>query len=307
MIDQRPRIVAFSTDQFELPLPPGHRFPMVKYRWLRESLNDLEQIDVCPPPAATDEQLMLCHDPAYVRQLCEGRLDEQAMRKIGFPWSAAMVERSRRSVGATLAACEQAYGSAPGVAFNLAGGTHHAHRNFGSGYCCFNDAAVACHWMQKNHAGLRVTVIDLDVHQGDGTAAILAGRPNTTTCSIHGAANFPFQKCESDIDIALADGTTDAEYLRAVHHALERLDARPRSDLLIYLAGADPLESDKLGRLSVSPAGLLERDRTVFAFARAHAIPIAVAMAGGYSDPIELTVKAHRQTFEAAIAAYCQT
>ncbi|HSG20918.1 MAG TPA: histone deacetylase [Burkholderiaceae bacterium] len=307
MASPAPLIKAFSTDQFELPLPQGHRFPMVKYRWLRESLNALEQIEVCPPPAATDEQLMLCHDADYVHQLCTGQLDGQAMRRIGFPWSEAMVERSRRSVGATLAACEQAYGSAPGVAFNLAGGTHHAHRNFGSGYCCFNDAAVACHWMQKNHAGLRVTIIDLDVHQGDGTATILAGRPNTLTCSIHGASNFPFQKCESDIDIALADGTTDADYLGAVHQLLEQLDTLTRPDLLIYLAGVDPLESDKLGRLSISLAGLLERDRAVFAFARARAIPIAVAMAGGYSDPIELTVQAHRQTFEAAIQAYCLT
>ena len=178
------------------------------------------------------------------------------------------------------------------------------HRNFGSGYCCFNDAAVACLWMQKNHAGLRVTVIDLDVHQGDGTATILAGHPNTTTCSIHGASNFPFQKYESDIDIALADGTTDADYLHAVHQLLERLDALPARPADLF-AGADPLESDKLGRLSISLTGLLERDRAVFAFAKARAIPIAVAMAGGYSDPIELTVQAHRQTFEAAISAYC--
>lgn len=298
-------IKAFSTDQFELPLPVGHRFPMVKYRMLKESLQQLSAISLESPPAATDEQLLLCHDSVYIEQLCTGSLDEKAMKRIGFPWSPAMVERSRRSVGATIAACEAAYFSEPKVAFNLAGGTHHAHRNFGSGYCCFNDAAVACCWMQT-HWGLgQVTIIDLDVHQGDGTAAILAERNETLTCSMHGASNFPFRKTRSDIDIALADGTGDEAYLEALHGLLQTLDQAVAHELIIYLAGADPLESDRLGRLSLSHNGLRARDEAVFTFAKTRGIPIAVAMAGGYADPIELTVQAHRQTFECAIDLFC--
>ena len=298
-------IKAFSTDQFELPLPAGHRFPMAKYRMLKESLLDITAISLQSPPAATDEQLLLCHDPHYVEQLCTGSLDEKAMKRIGFPWSPAMVERSRRSVGATIAACEAAYCSEPKVAFNLAGGTHHAHHDFGSGYCCFNDAAVAACWMQT-HWGLgQVTIIDLDVHQGDGTAAILAGRDKTLTCSIHGASNFPFRKTRSDMDIALADGTRDEEYLQALAGLLKTLDSTSEHDLIIYLAGADPLESDRLGRLSLSHGGLRARDEAVFAFAKKRGIPIAVAMAGGYADPVALTVQAHRQTFECAVDLFC--
>jgi acetoin utilization deacetylase AcuC-like enzyme len=300
-------IQAFSTDQFELPLPTGHRFPMAKYRMLKESLLDIAAISLQSPPAATDEQLLLCHDPVYVEQLCTGSLDEKAMKQIGFPWSPAMVERSRRSVGATIAACEAAYCLEPKVAFNLAGGTHHAHHNFGSGYCCFNDAAVAACWMQT-HWGLgQVTIIDLDVHQGDGTAAILAGRDKTLTCSIHGASNFPFRKTRSDIDIALADGTRDEEYLQALAGLLKTLDSTSEHDLLIYLAGADPLEDDRLGRLSLSHEGLRARDEAVFTFAKKRGIPIAVAMAGGYADPIALTVQAHRQTFECAAKLFCNS
>ena len=309
-------IKAFSTDQFELPLPAGHRFPMVKYRQLRESLEGHETICLLEPPAASDEQLMLCHNPLYVKQLCTGTLDEKAMKRIGFPWSVAMVERSRRSVGATIAACEAACEAAyqstlgspsfssPAIAFNLAGGTHHAHSDFGSGYCCFNDAAVACFWMQSQSSVERVTIIDLDVHQGDGTAALLSGRPNTLTCSIHGQSNFPFRKCESDIDIGLPDRTTDNDYLNAVHELLEAIDRHPQSDLLIYLAGVDPLREDRLGRLHVSLEGLYRRDQLVLRFAKDRGIPIAIAMAGGYSEPIELTVKAHLQTFECALEVY---
>lgn len=298
-------IKAYSTDQFELPLPAGHRFPMAKYRMLKESLQSFATISLENPPAASDEQLWLCHDPVYVEQLCTGRLDDKAMKRIGFPWSPAMVERSRRSVGATIAACETAYFGEPKVAFNLAGGTHHAHREFGSGYCCFNDAAVACCWMQNRWGLGQVTIIDLDVHQGDGTAAILANRPSTFTCSIHGASNFPFRKTRSDIDIALADGTADDEYLKALHGLLLTLSSFTKHDLLIYLAGADPLENDRLGRLSLSLDGLRARDEAVLGFAKTRGIPIAVAMAGGYAEPIELSVEAHRQTFESAARLFC--
>lgn len=309
-------IKAFSTDQFELPLPAGHRFPMLKYRQLRESLQGHETICLLEPPAASDEQLMLCHDPLYVKKLCRGELDEKAMKRIGFPWSVAMVERSRRSVGATIAACEAAceaaypstHGSlsfsSPAIAFNLAGGTHHAHYDFGSGYCCFNDAAVACCWMQNQGGVERVAIIDLDVHQGDGTAALLRGRPNTLTCSIHGQSNFPFRKCESDIDIGLPDGTADNDYLNAVQALLEAIDAHTQPSLIIYLAGVDPLREDRLGRLHVSLEGLYRRDQLVLRFAKDRGIPIAIAMAGGYSEPIELTVRAHRQTFECALEVY---
>lgn len=291
----------FHTDHFVLPLPPGHRFPMEKYARLRMRIasSPLFAPEALREPAAADDAALLrAHDASYVRQVCEGSLDAAALRRIGFPWSAAMVERSRRSAGATLAACRAALED--GCAASLAGGTHHAHRDFGSGFCVFNDAAVAALAMLAEGLAQRVAVVDCDVHQGDGTATILAGHPATFTFSIHGAKNFPFRKAHSDLDIELPDGTTDAPYLAALDRGLEAVFDGFAPDLVIYLAGADPYADDRLGRLALSMAGLAERDRRVLDACRRRGSALAIAMAGGYARNIDDTVAIHAATLELA-------
>jgi acetoin utilization deacetylase AcuC-like enzyme len=224
-----------------------------------------------------------------------GTLEPKEQREIGFPWTPGMVERSRRSVGATIAACHSAMRD--GIAVNLAGGTHHAYRDKGSGFCVFNDAAVAARVMQKkSEPGFKIAVIDLDVHQGNGTAAIFKNDPGVFTLSLHGEKNFPFRKEPSDLDVPLADGVSDEVYLEALNGALAQLSRLFEPQLLIYLAGADPHEGDRLGRLKLTNAGMLARDRMVFEYARRLNVPIAVSMAGGYGVNIETTVAVHRQT-----------
>ena len=234
------------------------------------------------------------HDGGYVAAVTNGTLDTQAQRRVGFPWSPAMVERSRRSAGATLAACRTALDSGCGI--NLAGGTHHAHRAHGEGFCVFNDAAVAARAMQAEGRAARVVIIDCDVHQGNGTAAILARDDTIFTFSIHGAKNFPFHKERSDLDIALDDGVGDAEYLAALDQGLCQAIELSRADLAIYLAGADPFADDKLGRLALSKRGLAARDQMVFEYSRQAGLPVAITMAGGYARAIEDTVDIHFQT-----------
>lgn len=287
----------YYADHFVLPLPPGHRFPMVKYARLRERLGAsgvFAAEDFQVPAAATDAELGRAHDAGYIHRVATGELAADEQRRIGFPWSAAMVERSRRSAGATLAACRSAL--AEGCAANLAGGTHHAHRDFGSGFCVFNDAAVAALAMRAEGRVEHIAVIDCDVHQGDGTAAILAAEPAVFTCSLHGAKNFPFRKATSDLDIELADDTGDAAYLHALDGALERVFGDFRPQLVIYLAGADPYAGDRLGRLALSREGLAERDRHVLARCRHDGVPVAIAMAGGYAHEIDDTVDIHCNT-----------
>ena len=295
---------AFHSDRFVLPLPPGHRFPRSKYRLLRERVDGLADLDVREAEAASEDDLERVHAPAYVAAVLHGTLSATEQRAIGFPWSQEMVDRSRRSVGATLAAARAALDE--GVAANLAGGTHHAAAARGSGYCVFNDVAVVTRQLQSE-APLRVVVVDLDVHQGDGTAAIFAGDDSVFTLSLHGAKNFPFRKAASDLDVALPDGCTDAEYLAALDGALDALwrehAARP-FDLAFYLAGADPHEGDRLGRLKLSAAGLLERDRRVLAGLGARRIPVALAMAGGYGHDLDVTVAIQAATIVAAIVAW---
>lgn len=286
---------AFYADHFVLPLPEGHRFPMSKYRLLRDGIAGTPGLDLCEAPAATDTQLLLAHDPVYVQKVVTGTLDSKEQREIGFPWTPDMVERSRRSVGATIAACHSAMQN--GIAVNLAGGTHHAYRDKGSGFCVFNDAAVAARVMQRQSAAsLPIAIIDLDVHQGNGTAAIFKNDPSVFTLSLHGDKNFPFRKEPSDLDVPLADGVSDAVYLQALGKALEDLDSAFRPQFIIYLAGADPHEGDRLGRLKLTDAGMLARDRVVFDYAQHLNIPIAISMAGGYGTKIETTVAVHRQT-----------
>ncbi|MDN3987641.1 histone deacetylase family protein [Zwartia vadi] len=286
---------AFYADHFVLPLPEGHRFPMSKYRLLRDGIAGAPGLRLCEAPAATDTQLLLAHDPVYVQKVLNGTLEPKEQREIGFPWTSEMVERSRRSVGATIAACQSALRD--GISVNLAGGTHHAYRDKGSGFCVFNDAAVAARFMQRQSASdLAVAIIDLDVHQGNGTAAIFKNDPTVFTLSLHGDKNFPFRKEPSDLDVPLADGVSDEAYLEALVDALAQLDKLFEPQLLIYLAGADPHEGDRLGRLKLTNAGMLARDRIVFEHARRLNVPIALSMAGGYGVDIETTVAVHRQT-----------
>ncbi|WP_073467477.1 histone deacetylase [Rhizobacter sp. OV335] len=300
---------AFHSDHFVLPLPDGHRFPMQKYRLLREAAESEPRLRLQEAPAATDGELALAHTPDYVTAVSEGTLSAAAQREIGFPWTPRMVERSRRSVGATIAAARAAL--AEGIAANLAGGTHHAYADKGGGYCVFNDVAVAARlmqaeWHRHHRALLRIAVIDLDVHQGNGTAAIFRDDPTVFTLSLHGERNFPFRKEASDLDVALPDGCRDAEYLAALDAALGELwrrHAQGAPGLVFYLAGADPHEGDRLGRLKLTSAGLAERDRRVFDAARERRIPVAISMAGGYGREIADTVAVQLTTLRGALAS----
>ena len=292
---------AFYSDQFVLPLPEGHRFPIQKYRLLRELLIAQAIIsaeNLIVPDAATDEQLTLVHDVDYVRKVQTGQLTDKEIRRMGFPWSPELVERSRRSVGGTINACRAALDD--GIAANLAGGTHHAFPDFGAGFCVFNDVAVAARVMVAERRVKRVVIIDCDVHQGDGTAFIFAEDTRVFTFSIHGARNFPFRKQQSDLDIELEDDTGDADYLSAletgVHYAIELAEA----DLAIYLAGADPFVGDRLGRLAVSKTGLAARDRFVLGICRAKKLPVAVVMSGGYARNMQDIVEIHAETIRTA-------
>jgi acetoin utilization deacetylase AcuC-like enzyme len=302
---------AFYADQYVLPLPAGHRFPMAKYARLRERLvQTLPQVQLTPAPAASDGELALVHDPAYIQAVASGSLSAERQREIGFPWSPQMVERSRRSAGATVAAARLALGAAAGrqgLAGNLAGGTHHASAGKGAGFCVFNDVAVAARLMQaewsRSHRRarpLQVAVIDLDVHQGNGTASIFAGDPSVFTLSLHGAKNFPFRKEASDLDIDLPDGCGDVAYLEALEQALAELERRFEAGLIFDLAGADPHEGDRLGRLKLSYDGLLARDRRVFDWAWQRRIPLAFVMAGGYGHDIETSVQVQVNTWQVA-------
>jgi acetoin utilization deacetylase AcuC-like enzyme len=268
---------------------------MRKYSLLRESVAaQLPDVSFEEAPHTTDGVLALAHHPNYIHRVTSGALTESEQKQIGFPWSPEMVERSRRATGATIAACRAAIEE--GVAVNLAGGTHHAHADFGQGFCVFNDAAVAARLMQAERRVSRVAIIDLDVHQGDGTAAILARDDSVFTLSIHGERNYPFTKASSDLDVALPDGTGDAEYLAQLSNALKQMFERFSPQLLIFLAGADPYEGDRLGRLSLSMEGMAARDAAVMQAAREHDLPVAIAMAGGYGRTIEDTVAVHTQT-----------
>ena len=274
---------------------------MPKYHLLRERLlaeRSLAPEDFIIPEPATDAQLLRAHDAEYIEKVKNGDLSAKEQRRIGFPWTPQMVERSRRSVGATIAACRIAL--TEGVAVNLAGGTHHAFRDHGEGYCVFNDSAVAARVMQDEDRVRRVVILDCDVHQGNGTAAILAGDSTIFTFSVHGAKNFPFHKEKSDLDLELPDGTGDAIYLDAVEEGARRSIAMANADLAIYLAGADPYQADRLGRMAVSMAGLAERDRIIFDLCRENSLPFAVAMAGGYSPNVEDIVAIHTQTIRLA-------
>ncbi len=295
----------FYSDHFVLPLPEGHKFPMVKYSMLREKVGEA---GICGPgelrvpEAATDGQILRAHDEDYLERAKAGELSRKEVRRIGFPWSERMIERSRRASGGTIGACLAALEE--GFSANLAGGTHHAFAHRGEGFCVFNDAPIAAREMQNMGLVGRAVIVDTDVHQGNGSASILSGDDSVFTFSIHGAKNFPFHKEESDLDIELADDARDDEYLEALEWGLEKSLAASNPQLAIYLAGADPFEGDRLGRLSVSKEGLAERDRIVLETLRNRNIPVAVVMAGGYSNNVEDTVEIHLNSVKRAASLH---
>lgn len=287
---------AYYCDHFVLPLPPEHRFPMAKYRLLRERVAAelVPPVQLLEPPAATDAEILRCHDAAYLERVKSGLLTSKEIRKIGFPWSPYLVERSRRSVGGTLAAARSAL--ADGVSVNLAGGTHHAQAGEGQGYCVLNDTAIAARAMQAEGRIRRALIVDCDVHQGNGTAVIFVDDPSVFTFSIHGEKNFPFHKATSDLDIGLPDGVGDAGYLDALATGMRAALDSARPDLIFYLAGADPFAGDTLGRLCLSKDGLLARDRLVLEAGQQAGLPLVVVMAGGYARDVQDIVDIHFQT-----------
>ncbi len=287
---------AFYCDHFVLPLPAEHRFPMEKYRLLRERVAQLNMpdIELLQPLRAADEDLLRAHDADYVSKACAGTLEPKLLRRIGFPWSPQMIERSRRSSGGTMAALQAAL--AEGVAVNLAGGTHHARSDRGGGYCVFNDSVVAARWAQSQGLLQRLLVIDLDVHQGDGTAQICRDDPSIFTLSLHGERNYPLDKQVSDLDVPLPDGSDDSHYLAQLAWALAEARLRFDADAAIYLAGADPFKGDRLGRLALSQQGLRERDRRVLEWCQIQGLPVAVTMAGGYANQVNEIVDIHLGT-----------
>lgn len=306
---------AFYNDVFSLSLPSGHRFPMGKYRRLREVLEarlpQMPGLTLQVSESATAGELALAHDPGYVAAVFDGTLSAEQVREIGFPWTPSMVERSRRSVGATIAAARAAL--AEGIAGSLGGGTHHALADRGGGYCVFNDLAVAARLMQaerhRRHPeqGLRVAVIDLDVHQGNGTAAIFDGDHTVFTLSMHGARNFPFRKVPGDLDVDLPDGCGDDEYLAALDGALAELWRRHGDHppgLVFYQAGVDVHVDDRLGRLSLTAAGIAERDRRVMQQVSERGIPLVLTMGGGYGEDMDTTVMLQTRTWETAYATW---
>jgi acetoin utilization deacetylase AcuC-like enzyme len=291
----------FYSGDFVLPLPPHHRFPMGKYARLRDRLlasGEFADRDFRVPEAASDAEITRAHCPRYLGRIASGDLTPAEMKAIGFPWSERMVERSRRSSGATLAAAREAL--TRGWSANLAGGTHHAFRDRGEGFCVFNDAAITARAMQAEAGLQRIAIIDCDVHQGNGTASIFRDDDSVFTFSIHGARNFPFAKEASDLDIELADGTGDDEYRWHLERGLDETLERSHPQLAIYLAGADPYEGDRLGRLKLTKRGLARRDDLVLGTLHARGIPVAVAMAGGYARDIEDSVEIHANTIVAA-------
>ncbi len=289
----------YYSDTFALPLPEGHRFPIAKYALLREQVVAERSGDLFIAEAAADADILRAHDRDYLRRMQSALMEEREMRRIGFPWSPQLVERSRRSVGATIGACRAAL-AGDGFAVSLAGGTHHAYADHGEGYCVFNDSAIAARVMQAEGRIRRALIVDCDVHQGNGTAAIFAEDETIFTFSIHSAKNYPFHKERSHLDIALDDGTGDEAYLAALEDGLSEAIERSRADLAIYLAGADPYQGDRLGRLKLTKDGLLARDRLVFETCRAAGIPVAITMAGGYGRNIADTVEIHANTVRLA-------
>jgi acetoin utilization deacetylase AcuC-like enzyme len=288
---------AFAHDVYTYPLPSGHRFPLAKYRLVREGAEAFDGIDVEDARAAADDELRLAHDAVYLERVREGALARREVLALGLPWSPELVERARRSVGATLMAAEAAL--ADGVGANLGGGTHHAFADGGRGFCVFNDVVVAVRALRRAGRVERVLVVDLDVHQGDGTHAALMDDPEAFTFSVNGFRNYPFRRVPGDLELDLADGTEDERYLDGLARLLPQALARSRPDVCFYLAGADPYEGDRLGRLGLTKAGLATRDAVVRAALARVGVPVCLTLAGGYADPIADTVEINLATLRA--------
>lgn len=293
-------VSCFYADHFVLPLPPGHPFPMAKYQLLRERVGQWSTsgFRLLDAPAAPRSALAAVHAPDYVSAVLDGSLDPARLRRIGFPWTPYLAERARRTVGGTLAAAGAALRD--GIGVNLAGGTHHAHRDRGGGYCVFNDLAVTARHLLDQSLAQRVAVIDLDVHHGDGTAAIFGNETRVWTLSVHGERIYPAVKPPSDLDIPLPAGTDDDTYLAALKPALERTFDEFRPDFVLYQAGADPYQHDRLGLFQLSMLGLARRDRLVYEYCSRFAVPVAVTMGGGYADRVSDIVDIHARTIRLA-------
>jgi len=291
----------FTSGTYTFPLPEGHRFPMQKYDLLRQAVQAAGLVsdgDLRAAQPATDEEILRAHDRDYLERLVAGRLTAKEIRRIGLPWSPELVTRARHSVGGTIAACRAALED--GLAVNLAGGTHHAFRDHGQGYCLLNDVVIAARAMVAEGRVRQVLIVDCDVHQGNGTAALAQGDASILTFSIHSESNFPLFKEQSDLDIELADGTGDEAYLAALDAGLAEILGRADGELAIYLAGADPYEEDRLGNLALTKEGLARRDRLVLERCREAGLAVAVVMAGGYSRRVEDIVDIHLQTVRLA-------
>lgn len=291
----------FFTDQYLITLPEGHKFPVRKYGLLRSLMEQDNRFTMVVAPLAEPETLELAHNPEYVRGFLQGALSPAAMRRIGLPWSEELVNRSRASVGGTICAALDALDH--GWGGTLGGGTHHAFRSEGAGFCVFNDIAVAVRFLQSTGRIRRAAVIDLDVHQGDGTAEIFRGDPDVFTLSVHCHSNFPFRKQQSTMDLALPDKVEDREYLERLAEVLPRVFAF-QPEIVFYQSGVDGLSTDVLGRLALTPEGLIERDRAVFRAAQEHNVPLVLTSGGGYSRPIELSAEAHANTYRTAWEMY---
>ena len=296
---------AFYSDLFEFPLPVGHRFPIQKYSLLRRRLTEeciLAPEDLNIPKAATDAEILLVHSPDYLNKVNTGEITDKEIRRLSLPWSPQLVERAKRSTGGTIEACKSALKDS--FAINLSGGTHHAFPDHAEGFCIFNDVAIAVRVLQFEKLLKRIIIIDCDVHQGNGTASIFAGDPTVFTFSIHGEKNFPLMKERSDLDIALPDNTDDETYMQALEAGLQQAIDSSHAEMAIYVSGADIYHGDQLGRLSISKAGLKQRDLTVFDRCHKAGLPIATVMAGGYARNLDDIVDIHLQTIKCGIQVY---
>lgn len=294
----------YYSDHYTLALPEDNRFPMAKYALLRKHLIDhkvIEQRHLKVSPLATPELLELAHTPEYIRQMEDGSVAREIVKRIGFPWSPALYQRSCATVGGALASAQSA--GLDGIAGNLAGGTHHAHADRGEGYCVFNDLAVVTRFLHREKLASRIAIIDLDVHQGNGNSSILREDPGVFILSIHGEKNYPFKKVPSHLDIALPDGADDAQFLEALDQGLKAVQQFD-PDFVLYQMGVDPLKEDRLGKMSLTFEGLMKRDEEVLLFCKRKSIPVSLALGGGYAHPIELSVQAYANTYRVARRLY---
>ena len=293
--------LVFTENMHSLMLPTGHKFPLGKYDRIHAALSAELPGQLLLGAPATIADLELVHDPAYVAAVRDGSLDVARVRRLGFPWSESLVVRATRSVGGTLAAL--AWAMQLGAAGHIAGGTHHAFRDRGEGFCVFNDLAVATRVAMRDHGVTRVAIVDLDVHQGNGTAALFADDPRVFTLSLHGARNYPFQKEQSTRDVGLPDGCEDAMYLAALDEALEEVHGF-RPELVLYQSGVDGLAGDRLGRMHLTLEGLERRDARVYAMVKRLGVPLVTTLGGGYGKDIERSIAAHISVFRSLMRTF---